>query len=137
MQGGDLIFAPRRRSVSPVVGGVLGLSYPVALITIALGVGFRRGGDMGEFAATVAGTLLFLVAAPTGWVLSFDFIDVTRFTVLVFGIVTSLPLWYLLGVAIARGCEQWLVWVRRYGTLCVAWTAFNVLVVGVIAAIAS
>lgn len=132
----DALFAPRRRSVSPVAGGILALAYPAALVAVALAVGFRRGGDMGEFAATVVGTLLFLIAAPTAWVLSFDFIDVTRFTVLVFGTLTSLPLWYVLGVAIARGCEQWLPWVRRYLTLCVAWTALNVLVIGVVAAIA-
>ena len=114
---------------------MLALTYPAALVTIALAVGFRRGGDMGEFAATLVGTLLFLVAAPTAWVLSFDFIDVTRFTVLVFGIATSFPLWYVLGVAIARGCEQWLPWVRRYLTLCVVWTALNVFLVGILAAI--
>ncbi len=132
----DAIFVPRRRSVSPIGGGFLALVYPTALITLSLAVGFRRGGDMGEFAATVVGALLFLVAAPTGWALSFDFIDVTRFTVLVFGIVTSLPIWYVLGVAIARACDTWLMWARRYATVCVAWTAFNVLVVGLIATIA-
>jgi hypothetical protein len=131
----NAIFTARRRSVSPIAGGVLALGYPVALVTLALAVGFRRGGDMGEFAATVVGTLLFLIAAPTAWVLSFDFIDVTRFTVLVFGMATSLPLWYLIGVAIARGCEQWLAWMRRYLTLCVAWTALNVFLVGVLSAI--
>ena len=120
-----------------MAGGLLALTYPVMLIAVALGVGFRRGGDMGEFAATVVATVLFLVAAPTGWILSFDFIDVTRFTVLVFGIATSLPLWYMFGVAVARGCDDWATWIRRYGTMCVAWTALNVLLIGAIAAIAS
>jgi hypothetical protein len=128
-------FGPRRRSVSPVAGGILALVYPTTLIVVAIGVGFRRGGDMGEFAATLAGAVLFLIAAPTAWVLSFDFIDVTRFTVLVFGVVTSLPLWCVAGVAMARSVEAWVVWVRRYLTMCVGWTAFNVLVIGVIAAI--
>ena len=91
---------------------------------------------MGEFAATLAGTVLFLIAAPTAWVLSFDFIDVTRFTVLVFGIVTSLPIWYVMGVSIARASDQWWAWMRRYATVCVAWTALNVFGIAIVAAIA-
>lgn len=131
----NAIFAPRRRTVSPVTGGILALAYPSLLIVLALGVGFRRGGDMGEFAATLAGTVLFLIAAPTAWVLSFDFIDVTRFTVLMFGIVTSLPIWYVMGVSIARMADHWSAWVRRYATVCVAWTALNVFLIAIVAAI--
>jgi len=121
--------------VSPVVGGLVAIAYPTVLVIVSLGVGFRRGGDMGEFAATVAATVLFLIAAPTAWVLSFSFIDVTRFTVLVFGVATSAPLWYLLGVALARRSNDWLVWFRRYGIACVAWTTTNLLLIGTIAAL--
>jgi len=92
---------------------------------------------MGEFAATLAATVLFLIAAPTAWVLSFSFIEVTRFTVLVFGIATSAPLWYVLGVAVARRSGDWLVWFRRYGLTCVAWTAANLLLIGTIAALSA
>ncbi len=118
-----------------MLGGLLAISYPGLLVVVALGVGFRRGGDMGEFAATLAATLLFLIAAPTAWILSFEFIDVTRFTVLVFGIVTSLPIWYLVGVAVARRSPTWTTWFRQYAIGCVAWTTGNLLVVGIVAAI--
>jgi len=92
---------------------------------------------MSDFAATIAGTILFLVAAPTAWVLSFPFIDVTRFTVIVFGIVTSAPLWWLLGVAIARGSETWLIWTRRYGAFAIGWLVLNIVAMAVVAAIVS
>lgn len=90
---------------------------------------------MGEFAATLAATLLFLIAAPTAWILSFPFIEVTRFTVVVFGVATALPLWYLVGVAMARRAEMWPSWVRSYVILCVAWTAMNLIGIGMVAAI--
>lgn len=107
------------------------------LITVALSVGFRRAGDMGDFAATMAGSVLFVIALPTSWVLSFSFIDVTRFTVLIFGVATSFPLWYLVGAAIARSTESWLVWVRRYLIGVVAWTAINLILIAAVAAVAS
>ena len=90
----------------------MAISYPAILVVVALSVGFRRGGDVGEFAATLAATVLFLIAVPTAWILSFPFIEVTRFTVVVFGVATTLPLWYMLGVAIARRAEAWPAWRR-------------------------
>ncbi|MCL1593547.1 MAG: hypothetical protein M3132_04245 [Actinomycetia bacterium] len=131
----DVSFAPRRHGISPLIGGFIGISYPVLLTAISLSVGFRRAGDMGEFAATLAASVLFLIAAPTAWVLSFSFIDVTRFTVLVFGIVTSFPIWYILGVALARGSGDWLVFIRRYVVVCVTWTAFNLVAIAVVASL--
>lgn len=128
-------FAPRRQTVSPLLGGFLGLSYPVILVVAALSVGYRRGGDMGEFAATMAASVLFLVAAPTAWVLSFSFIDVTRFTVLVFGMATSFPIWYLAGTALTRGVSEWLTWVRRYVVASVSWTVLNLLLLAVLASL--
>ena len=132
----DVSFSPHRRTVSPLLGGIAALTYPTVLTVLALSVGFRRGGEMADFAATLAGTVLFLVAAPTAWVLSFSFIDVTRFTVLVFGIVTSAPLWYLLGSGLARGAAQRVAWLRRYAFVCIGWTAFNLVVFGLVAAVA-
>jgi len=90
---------------------------------------------MGDFAATLAASVLFLVAAPTAWVLSFSFIDVTRFTVLVFGIATSFPIWYLFGVALARSANDWLVWARRYVAISLAWTALNLLFIALVASL--
>lgn len=92
---------------------------------------------MADFAATIAGTILFLIAAPTAWVLSFPFIDVTRFTVIVFGVATSAPLWWLLGVAIARRSETWLVWLRRYAMFAFGWLVFNLLAIAVVAVVVS
>lgn len=131
----DVSFAPRRRAVAPVLGGFLGLMFPFVLVVAALSVGFRAGGDMGNFAASLAGAVLFLIAAPTAWVLAFPFIDVTRFTVFAFGVASSAVLWYLLGRAIAARCEDWLQWLSRYATACVAWTAFNLVAIGIVASI--
>ncbi|MEN8041939.1 MAG: hypothetical protein ABFR95_10600 [Actinomycetota bacterium] len=131
----DVSFAPRRGTVSPILGGLLGLMFPFVLVVAALSVGFRSGGDMGDFAASLAGAVLFLIAAPTAWVLSFPFIDVTRFTVFIFGVITAVPLWYLLGGAIARRSSEWLYWLRGYGIACVVWTAANLALFGAIAAI--
>ena len=111
--------------------------YPTMLVGAALSVGFRRGGDMGEFAAALAASVLFLVAAPTAWVMSFSFIDVTRFTILMFGIATSFPLWFLVGSGLARGASSWATWALRYMVLCISWTAFNLLVFAVVAGLAS
>jgi hypothetical protein len=123
--------------VSPLVGGLVGLSYPTILVGAALSVGFRQGGDMGEFAASLAGSILFLVAAPTAWVMSFSFIDVTRFTILVFGVVTSFPLWFLVGSGLARGASTWASWGLRYVVASISWTAFNIFVFAVVATLAS
>lgn len=90
---------------------------------------------MDQFAASLAGAVLFLIAAPTAWALSFSFIDVTRFTVFVFGVLTSVPIWYLTGRVIATRSADWLEWLRVYGITCVAWTAFNLVLFGVIAAV--
>jgi hypothetical protein len=133
----EVSFAPKRQTVSPVLGGAAGLVFPAVLVMFGLSTGFRSGGDMSDFAATIAGTILFLVAAPTAWVLSFPFIDVTRFTVIVFGIVTSAPLWWLLGVAIARSSETWLAWVRGYATFAVGWLVVNIIALAAVAAVVS
>ena len=90
---------------------------------------------MGNFAASLAGAVLFLIASPTAWVLAFPFIDVTRFTVFAFGVASSAALWFLVGRAIALRSDDWLQWLRRYGTVCVAWMAFNLVAFGVVASI--
>lgn len=131
----DVSFAPRRQTVSPILGGALALTFPTVIGLIALSVGFRDGGDMGDFAGSIAATLLLLIAAPTAWVLSFPFIDVTRFTVITFGIITSTPLWWLAGVAIARTVEHWVSWATRYITLSVAWFVTNIVVIALVASI--
>jgi len=90
---------------------------------------------MSDFAASLAGAVLFLVAAPTAWVFAFPFIDVTRFTVFVIGIVTSLPVWFFVGRGIAARSDRWIDWLRIYGIGCVGWTSLNLLLFGFIAAL--
>ena len=133
----EVSFAAKRQTVSPVLGGAAGLVFPAVLVAFGLSTGFRSGGDMADFAATIAGAILFLVAAPTAWVLSFPFIDVTRFAVIVFGIATSAPLWWLLGVAIARRSESWLAWLRRYGAFAVGWLVLNIAIMAAVAVVIS
>jgi hypothetical protein len=111
--------------------------YPMILVGAALSVGFRQGGDMGSFAASLAGSVLFLVAAPTAWIMSFSFIDVTRFTILVFGVATSFPFWFLVGSGLARGTSKWATWALRYVVVSISWTAFNLLVFAVVASLAT
>ena len=133
----DVSFAPRRQTVSPVVGGAFALVFPTVVGLAALSVGFRQGGDMTDFAGSLAASLIFLIVAPTAWVLSFPFIDVTRFTVILFGIITSAPLWWLLGVGVARTSDRWITWARRYLVAGIAWFVLNILVIATVASLVS
>ena len=56
---------------------------------------------------------------------------------LLFGIATSAPLWWVLGVSVARRSDTLIDWARRYAFICIGWTAFNLVLFGTIAAIAS
>lgn len=121
----DVSFAPKRTVLGRLRGGIAALVYPLLLVATSLGVGFRKAGDLQDFAASFVGSILTVVALPTVWFVSFDFIEVTRMTVLVFGLVTSLPLWYLLGAAIGDRFETWGNWFRTYATTCMLWTLAN------------
>lgn len=114
---------------------VLALTYPVILIGLAIGVGFRQGGGIAEFGASFAAAVMFLVAAPTAWVFAIEFIDAERFTVLLVGAVTSLPLWGLAGAGLAKLCRSWAQWTLRYIALCAAWTTLYVVLIGAIASL--
>jgi hypothetical protein len=131
----DVSFAPRRQTISPVLSGAAGLIFPTVIGVMALSVGFRAGGDMADFAGSMAGSLLFLVVTPTSWVFAFPFIDVTRFTIILFGIVTSAPLWWLLGVAIGRTSERWVEWMRRYVVASIAWMVANIVAIAIVASV--
>ena len=133
----DVSFAPSRTTVSPLVGGVAGVVYPLLLVTVAFSVGFRTGGGMGDFAASVAAAVLFVIAAPTAWVLSFSFIEVSRVVVFSFAILTSFPIWILVGRGIASRSPSWTNWARVYGVVCVGWTAANLVLFGIVATIIS
>ncbi|MEA2058397.1 MAG: hypothetical protein U9O63_06725 [Actinomycetota bacterium] len=135
MATGDVSFAPKHSQIGRLWGGLLALSYPALLVLMVVTVGFRRGGDGTDFAASFVGSVLFLIAAPTAWIFSFDFIEVTRLTVIVLGVVTSLPIWYLLGAALGERSASLGVWLRRYLTICVVWTALNILFLGLLASL--
>ena len=130
-------FTRPRNPVSHAAGGIAGLAYPIVLVALAFDVGFRHGGDMAEIATSFLGTILFLTAAPTAWIFSIDFIDVSRFTVIVAGIVSSLPLWWLVGTRLTDGASSWLVWTRRYATIAVVWTSLHLFMIGVLASLLS
>jgi len=55
--------------------------------------------------------------------------------VIVLGIATSFPIWYLLGAALGERAASLGVWVRRYLTICVVWTIITFLFLGLIATV--
>lgn len=122
----DLSFTTDRKTVSRVLGGTAALTYPLLLVGVALGTGFRKGGDYSDLAASFLAALLFLVAAPTAWIFSFDFVDPDRFTIVFVGSLTSFPLWFMAGSAVARRTHAWARWLFRYSLICVGWTVANI-----------
>ena len=108
-------------------GGLAGLVYPIFLVTVAIQTGFRHAGELNDLAASFLAALMLLVAEPTAWLFSFDFIEAGRFTIIFVGALTSFTLWYLAGSALADRSDRWSQWIRRYVALCIAWTALNLL----------
>jgi hypothetical protein len=104
----------------------------VALTALTLSVGFRRAGDMSDLAASLLATMLFLVAAPTAWIFTVDFIEAGRLLVITSALATSLPLWYLAGSRLALVESHWSGWLRRYVVLCVVWSVFNVVLIVIV-----
>jgi hypothetical protein len=121
-------FSGRRGSLPRWVGGILALTYPLILVAGALSVGFSRTGDMADLAASVLAVGLFLIAAPTAWVFTADFIVAGRLLVVTSALVTSLPLWFLVGSRLAYVATGWLIWLRSYIIVCIVWSVLNVLV---------
>lgn len=136
MASGNVSFAPRRTSVGRTTAGLLALTYPLLMVVMALAVGSREPGNLQDFAASFVAAVMLVIALPTTWFLSFDFIEVSRTTVVVFGLVTSLPLWYVLGTALAVRSENWGRWFRLYVTVAMAWTLGNMLLLAVVGALA-
>ena len=120
-------FSARRGSLPRWAGGILAFAYPLALAAGALSVGFDRAGDMSDLAASVLAVGLFLIAAPTAWVFTVEFIEAGRLLVVTSALVTSLPLWYLLGSRVAYFATGWAIWLRRYVLFCLIWSVVNVL----------
>jgi hypothetical protein len=123
-----LSFHTRHAGLPRVAGGLAALTFPTMLVVLAIGTGFRRTGDFSDIAVAFLAAFLLLVAEPTAWLFSFDFLDADRFTIVFVGALTSFPLWYLAGSALAARAERWKVWVWRYTVACVGWTALNMVV---------
>ncbi len=104
------------------VGGLLSLSYPLALTALSLSVGFRGSAESSEIATSVLSAVVFIVAAPTSWVFAIDFIEASRMTVISVGVLTSFPLWFLAGFRLAVVTNIWSQWVWRYASICGLWT---------------
>jgi hypothetical protein len=130
----DLIFRPRS-GLRRVPAGLAALIYPTALVVAALGVDFRAVGDGSDIATAVLATFMFVVAAPTAWIFAIDFIEAGRFTVVLVGVITSFPIWYLLGTKLARAASHWGEWVGAYLKLCVLWTVFWIVMAQVLSAL--
>lgn len=133
MSADRVSFAPRRTSVGRTTAGLLALSYPIVMMVMALAVGFSDAGDLQNVASGFIAALMVVIALPTTWFLSFDFIEVSRTTVVIFGAVTSLPLWYVLGTALAVRSETWGRWLRRYAAVALLWTLANLAMLAVVA----
>jgi hypothetical protein len=121
-------FSGRHRGLPRWVGGILAFVYPLGLVAGALSVGFSRTGDMADLAASVLAVGLFLIAAPTAWVFTADFIVAGRLLIVTSALLTSLPLWYLVGSRLAFAATGWLAWLRHYIIICIVWSVCNVLV---------
>ena len=117
-------------------GGIAAFAYPIALTALALSVGFRRVGDMTDVAASLLATLQLLIAAPTAWVFTVDFIQAGVLLIITSALATSLPLWYLVGSRLAYFSRNWGEWLRRYVVICLVWSAFNVVAIVVIGSLA-
>jgi len=137
MSADRVSFAPRRTTVGRTTAGLLALSYPIVMMVMALAVGFGEAGDLQDLASSFIAALMVVIALPTTWFLSFDFIEVSRTTVVIFGAVTSLPLWYVLGTALAVRSETWGRWLRRYATIALVWTLGKLAVLAVVAMLTS
>ncbi len=127
----DLSFRPRS-GLRRVPAGIAALSFPTLLVAAALGVDFRAVGDGSDIATAVLATVLFVIAAPTAWIFSIDFIEADRFTAVFVSVITSFPLWYLLGAKLAQAASHWLEWIGAYLKICVVWTVFWILALQVI-----
>jgi hypothetical protein len=130
----DLIFRPRS-GLRRVPAGLAALIFPAALVVAALGVDFRAVGDGSDIATAVLATFMFVVAVPTAWIFAIDFIEAGRFTVVLVGVLTSFPIWFLLGTKLAQAASHWGEWIGAYLKICVIWTVFWIVLAQIVGAI--
>lgn len=137
MSPDNVSFARRRATVGRTTAGLSALSYPLVMVVMALAVGQHEAGDLQAVALSFIAALMLVIALPTSWFLSFDFVDVSRTTVVMFGLATSLPLWYVLGTALAARSETWVKWVSYYVAVALAWTLTNLAILAVVSTLTS
>jgi len=130
-------FSTRRQGIPRHWGGFVALAYPLALTALALSVGFRQVGDMTDVAASLLATMQLLIAAPTAWIFTVDFIEAGALLTVASALATSLPLWYLMGSRVADFAVGWADWFRRYVAICVVWSALNVAAIVVVGSLVS
>lgn len=131
----DITFTPRV-GIHRRFAGLFSLSYPLILMAVGLSVGFRGTTDASDLATAILGAILFLVAAPTSWVFAIEFIEASRLTVITVGALTSLPLWFLLGVRLAMRSDNWPTFLKRYAIFCGLWTITVFILIVALAAVA-
>jgi hypothetical protein len=124
-------FASRRGGLPTGRGGLFALSWP--LITIALALGSMRGEVRGltDPAAPLVAGLLFVLAAPTTWL--FALARLAPVVTVVLGVVTSFPLWFLLGSRLAAASWTWGEWWRRYAAWAIGWAVVAMILLAAIA----
>ncbi len=75
--------------------------------------------------------LLFLLAAPTTWL--FALAKLAPVVTVVLGVVTSFPLWFLLGSRLADASWTWGQWARRYIAWAIGWAVAAMVLLAVVA----
>ncbi len=101
----------------------------VLLIVSALLLRSSSADGLTDLALDIVGIVLIVVAAPTSWVFAIPALEASPLTMNLFGAVTSLPLWYLLGREIARRTPTWRWWWIRYLTFVFTWSGVVLLAV--------
>ncbi len=121
-------FAPDGRHVSALTGGLLALILPVlAGVPTVQAVLEGDRAVLDGATAPIASGVLFLVAAPTVWVVGL--FDLAPGVTVALAALTSLPLWFAAGVWIADRSRTWSRWWGRYLGLALTWAVGFLLLV--------
>jgi len=131
----QFLFAGRRGQLNSARGGLLAM-VPPSLVLFGSFIGMRGtvSGLTDPADSVVAGLLVF-IAAPTTWL--FAALRLSPEVAIVLGVITSLPLWFLLGQRIAESAWNWKQWAVRYATWLLGWLVVMVLALVTVASIAS
>lgn len=130
-------FGERKETLPRGLGGIAGLVYPSTLVALSIGVEFSAQGGLRGFGTAFMGALLFVIAAPTSWLFAVEFIEAGKFTVIVFGVATSFPLWFMVGAGLASVSRHWVEWAGRYVMVAAIWSVVTLLIVGIVGSIAT